>query len=327
MSQSKRAIRTSTLAMGTMILFCATQQLACAVASSDDEEAEASKLDPEGISVAKNLRDLSAALDQPVHSFERPATAVPQNLAASPESRAILGIETWRIYRVPVQGSGAEMVDVEGFTKAGAEPLVALRMSDDPSQKDTAYKFDGKEYKLTASPTTGQPPVVRAIQSLWDFEARKADSAATSALAPTPAAKAGVLCALYTVLFHTSVYSAIGTCSAAIAEEFVNPVADASCLYSLYSIGANTDNIIKYCGKNPPALPSLLILPGSYKRTCNLGVYRYHISGGKPQVESSCKRVDGKYTTSKATLRLNCLPKFGDLANCNGQLTCGKKCP
>jgi hypothetical protein len=335
MLQSKNSILTSTLAMGAMILLCATQQLGCGLAESDGEAtsdaetATVSRLDPEGIRVAKDVRALSAALDHPVRTFERPAGIVQQNLAASPESRAILGIETWRIYRVPLQGSGSELVDVEGFTKTGQEPLVALRTSSDPSQRDTAFRFDGKEYKLTAFPSANRPPEIRAIQALWDFEARKGSGSVT---APAPVAAAASVaaspwCAIYTVLFHTSVYSAVGTCSAAIAEEFANPVADASCLYSLYSIGTNTDNVIKYCGKNPPALPSVLILPGSYKKTCNLGVYRYHASGGKAQVESSCKKINQQYMTSRVTLRPECLPGFGDLANCNGQLTCGKKCP
>jgi hypothetical protein len=339
MSQSKKFIAKSTLAMGIVILLCATQQLGCGIPTSDeaatpDDEAAATQLDPEGSRVAEDLRALSATLDRPVHSFDRPAGIVQHDLAASPESRAILGIDNWRIYRVPLQGSGAELVDVEGFTKAGLEPLVALRTSPDPSQADTAFRFDGQEYKLTAYPTTSQPPAIRAIRALWDFEARKGALSVT-APAPAPAAAAASAsvtvaaspwCAVYTVLFHTAVYSAVGTCGAAILEEFANPVADASCLYSLYSVGTNTDNVIKYCGRNPPALPSVLILPGSYKKSCNLGVYRYHASGGKAQVESSCQRKWPltNYITSKVTLRLGCLPVFGDLANCDGQLTCGK---
>jgi hypothetical protein len=331
MFQFQKTIRKTTLATGALILLCATQQLACGIPPNDeeatpDEEAATTQLDAEGIRVAQELRALSATLDHPVHSFERPAGIVQQNLAASPESRAILGIDAWRIYRGPLPGSGAEFVDVEGFTKAGAEPLVALRTSLDPSQEDTAFRFDGKEYKVTASPATSQPPAIRAIQALWNFEVRQGASGVT-APAPAPAAAsvaASPWCAIYTAAFHASVYSAVGTCAAAIAEEFANPVADASCLYALYSIGTNTDNIIKYCGKNPPALPSFLILPGSYKKTCNLGVYRYHASGGKAQMESSCKKIDQTYKTSRVTLGLGCLPGFGDIANCDGQLKCGK---
>jgi hypothetical protein len=333
MLQPKRIINKSTLATGIMILLCTTQQLACGISPSDEEatpeeEAATTQLDPEGIRVAKDLRALSAALDHPVHSFERPAGIVHENLAASPESRAILGIDTWRIYLVPRQGSDKEMVDIEGFTKAGHEPLVALRMSPDPSQEDTAFKFDGKEYKLTAYPTKSQPPAIRAIQALWDFEARKGPSGVRNGPSGVPAAALPnrIWCPIYSALYVLSVDSAVVSCGAAAVEDFANPVADASCLYSLYSIGTNTDNVKKYCGRNPPALPSLLILPGSYKKSCNLGEYRYHASRGKAQVESSCQRNWPRkdYITSKVTLRLGCLPVFGDLANCDGQLTCGK---
>jgi hypothetical protein len=336
MSQFKRVFCKSTFAMGAMILLCATQQLACAIspsdeeATADEEAATATQLDPEGIRVAKDLRALSAALDRPVHSFERPAGTVQQHLAASPESRAILGIDTWRIYRVPLQSSSAELVDVEGFTKAGHEPLVALRTSTDPSQNDTAFRFDGQEYKLTAYPNASWPPAIRAMQALWGFEARKGASGvtapATATATATASASASPWCAVYVAKFHASVYGAIGTCAAAAAEDFLNPVADASCLYSLYSIGTDSDNIIKYCGRNPPALPSVLILPGSYKKTCNLSTYRYHASAGKVQMESSCQRNWPRrdYINSRTTLTVRCLPLYGDIANCDGQLKCGK---
>ncbi len=333
MSQFKKVFCRSTFAMGAMILLCATQQLACAISPSDgeapaDEEAgtadgeagTAAQLDPEGIRVAKDLRALSPALDRPVLSFERPAGIVQQNLAASPESRAILGVDTWRIYRVPLESSGVELVDVEGFTKAGHEPLVALRTSTDPSQKDTAVRFDGKEYKLTAYPNASLPPAIHAMQALWGFESRKGDGGVSASASASP------WCSVYVAKFHYSVYAAIGTCAAAAVEDFLNPVADAACLYSLYSIGSDSDNIIKYCGRNPPALPSVLILPGSYKRSCNLSTYRYHATGGKLQMESSCQRKWPltNYINSRTTLTVGCLPLYGDIANCDGQLKCGK---
>lgn len=317
-----KSLQNSTLALGALLFLCASQQVAC-VASAGDEEAASGEEDGDGVKLAENLRALSTGLDHTVQSFERPAGIAGHTVAASAESRAVLGIETWKVYQMPASASAAELVDVEGFSATAQAPLLAFRMSSDASQRDTSYRFDGKEYKLTASSTSSQPPVVGAVQALWAFETRKH---AGESLATPAKAAASPWCAVYTAKFHASVYSATGSCFAAAVEDFLNPVADGWCLLSLYTIASDSDNIIKYCGRNPPALPSILIMPGSYKKTCNLGVYRYHASGGKVQMESSCQRAWPRkdYVNSRVTLSVNCLPVYGDIANCDGKLKCGK---
>jgi hypothetical protein len=323
-----KSLRNPTLALGALLFLCTSQQVAC-VASAGDEEAASGeetadgKLDANGVKLAEDLRALSTGLDHTVQSFERPAGIAGHTVAASAESRAVLGIETWKVYQMPSSASAAELVDVEGFSATAQAPLLAFRLSGDGAQRDTAYRFDGKEYQLAAAPASGQPPVIGAVQALWDFETRKG---ARESLSTPAKAAASPWCAVYTAKFHVSVYSAIGTCGAAAAEEFLNPAADGFCLLSLYTIASDSDNIIKYCGRNPPALPSILIMPGSYKKSCNLGVYRYRTSGGKLQVESSCKRKWPRTDSivSRTALTVKCLPVYGDLANCDGQLKCGK---
>lgn len=323
-----KSLLSPTLAIGALLLLCATQQVACVSTAGDEEaasgeDAASAQLDADGVKLAEGLRAFSTGLDHTVPSFERPAGLEGHTVAASPESRAVLGIETWKVYQVPSSGSAAELVDVEGFTATAQAPLLAFRMSGDASQRDTAYRFDGKEYQLAAAPASSQPPVIGAVQSLWDFETRKGAQESQSKAAKVAGNR---WCAVYTAKFHFSVYSAIGTCGAAAGEEFLNPVADGLCLASLYGVASDSENIIRYCGRNPPALPSILIMPGSYKKSCNLGVYRYRASGGKLQVESSCRRAypRNNFITSRTTLTTKCLPLYGDLANCDGQLKCGK---